>query len=587
MDQLGSLKGPSGLDALRDLKASSKKSLVGKASGKSIGKAPEKPDASFADLIQQNESKITPRKPVEETRSAERTQKAEKPEGKEENKRAEKEAQFDQEIDPGKAEQKGATKKERAMLEFMDSMESELGVPPTKIVEAMALIKPSDLSKPPEETAQQVIENLDLPLEEQGAAMALYMAFLQQSKTPDSRPEQMFIHQSMLAKPQGQIPVSPESQRERLNQSLDVMNRKFFMQDRNLDSKPGALEIPQGMELVEDTAPKAKQPFLTEMEMEALAETQSQMQGDKALKDLGDRTLLKPDMAKMKGLQENSAKTSPEDFFALGALKAQMGESGTPVPEAASAESPMPTAGAADAQNSADSGSQDKSDLFSKSTESKEKLELPSKTGKVKADEFFPHTALGASGKLDAAPSLNALAAKAGPQTQANIDKLTDQAQMIVFKGGGEAVVKLNPDGMGEVRLKVLVQDGKVNLEMATETKEAKKLIESSISELRSSLAGHKLTIDQVKVDVGNQASTDSQSQKNMDTRPDLNQGRQFMSQFRDEMSGRRDSFVEMPGLKGYQAKRTQPDPIGAAPEVSGAGRSMSPGRGQRMNLVA
>lgn len=581
MTQLGSLKGPSSLETLKDLKVSTKKAPA--------GKAPEKPDSSFADLIQQNEAKITPRKPVEDARSADRTEKGEKPNGVEEKKGTDKDAQFDQEVEPGKAE-KGSTKKERAMLEFMDSMESELGIPPTKIVEAMAQLNPSDIRKSPEETAQQVIENLDLPPEEFGTAFALYMAFLQQSKTSDSKPEQMFIQQPMVAAQPGLNALSPELRREKINQSLDVMNQKFFMQNQKLsDQKPGALEIPQGMELVQESAPKAKQPFLTEMEMEALAERQA----ENPIKTPMETPLMAPDMAKIKSAQAKSPKTTPDDFFALGALKAQMGDQGKVPPKA---EMPMmdqasvPNESAVQQLASAmPNEASDQGDSFMNTDgSSQEKTNLPGKSAKVSADDFFPSLGLGTSSKSEAPQSLNAVVAKDGAQTQVNIDKLADQAKMIVFKGGGEAVVKLNPDGMGEVRLKILVQDGKVNLEMATETKEAKKLIESSISELRNSLAGHKLTIDQVKVDVGNQASTDSQGQKNMDAKPDLNQGRQFMSQFRDEMSGRRDSFVEMPGLRGYQSKRSQPDPIAAAPEVSSASRrSSSPGRGQRMNLVA
>lgn len=582
MNQLGSLKGPSGLEALKELKVSSKKAPP--------GRSPEKPDSSFADMIQQNEAKISPRKSVEDNRSTERNQKAERPEGKEDRKGS-KEAQFDQKVDPGKAETKGVTKKERAMLEFMDSMESELGIPPTEIVAAMAQLKPSDIVKAPEETAQQVIKNLDLPPEDQGAAMALYMAFLQQSKAADSKSEQMFIQQPMVAGQPGTIPLTAEQRREKLNQSLDVMNQKFFMQGpksslSTSEGRAGELEIPAGMELV-DSGSKAKQPFLTEMEMEALAETRAQMPDPKA----GD--LLKPDMAKQASLKEGAnAKTAPDDFFALGALSAQMGENR---PIQTKGELPPENQAAIQAENVSSqivqTGEQqtfDQENGFGQATDDfADKAKLTGKSPKVSADDFFPTLGLSAQGKMDGPQSLNAVVAKEGPQAQMNIEKLADQAQMIVFKGGGEAVVKLNPDGMGEVRLKVLVQDGKVNLEMATETKEAKKLIESSISELRNSLAGHKLTIEQVKVDVGNQASTDSQNQKSMDARPDLNQGRQFMSQFRDEMSGRRDSFIEMPGLKGYQPKRSQPDPIGAAPEVSSASRSLSPGRGQRMNLVA
>lgn len=598
MNQLGSLNGPSPLNALKDLKAKSKKAPERSAPG-----GPDKPDSTFADLVQQNEPKVAPRKSVadkatDRTEKAEKSERTEKPDRKEENKKASKDAQPDQNIDPAKAEKGSATKKERAMLEFMDSMESELGIPPTEIVAAMALLKPSDYVKPPEETAQQVIENLDLPADEQDKALALYMAFLQQSKTSEMKPDQMFNPQALVAQQmptQGRDLLTPDQRREKLSQSLDAMNSKFFRtsplskgEDASSalgqsSEREGKIALPAGMEALEPI-PKAKQPFLTELEMEALSEKLPTAPTETP-------ALMKPDLGKMKAKSE---KSTPDDFFALGALKAQMGEGlkaqgkSSLEPEVATKPGEaLPEMKIEAGQSQADSGS---SELFSQTSQQpKEKGEMTGR--KVSADDFFPQLGLGGALKSESPASLNALVSKealAGPNQQLNVDKLANQAQIITFKGGGEAIVKLTPEGLGEVRMKVLVMDGKVSLEMATETKEAKKLIESSLGDLRASLAGHKLSIDQVKVDVGNQASTDSQSQKQMDTKPDLNQGKQFMSQFRDEMSGRRDQFVEMPGIRSYQAKRQGPDPIGAAPEVSAANRrSLSPGRGQRMNLVA
>lgn len=611
MTQLGSMNGTSSLKDLTDLKAKSSKPLQ--------ARSPEKPDSSFADLIQRQDTKITPRKPVDEVKSAERPEKAEKRDGTEEKSKASKDAQIDQNNDPGKAD-KGEKKnvREKAMLEFMDSMESELGIPPTDIVAAMAELKPSDLTKSPEETAQQVIQNLDLPPEEQGKALALYMAFLQQSKAADLKPDQMFIQKNgddLASQIQGMDKLSAEQRKDKMSQSLDSMNNKFFLQDaagsqRTLearqaeaqklqalrdklgmdspDAKPGALEIPLGMELQKPETldiPKAKQPFLTELEMEALAEKPA-MTPDQA-------NVMKAALEKLKGKAE---KANPDDFFAIGALKAQMQEGLPQNVRSAKDQNAQPVStemGPVQVQaNNTQGDSQNLSDMFAKSESGNDQAVSAKSTktaGKVTADDFFSHLGMGSASKSESPQTLNAVVAKnEGPST-ANLEKIADQAKLISFKGGGEAVVKLNEEGLGEIQLKVHVKDGKVNLEMATETKEAKKLLESSMSELRSSLAGHKLSIDQVKVDVGNQTSSDSQKQQqSMDARPDLNQGKQFMSQFRDEMSGRRDQFFEMPGIRSYQTKRQTPDPIGAAPEVGAASRkSLSPGRGQRMNLVA
>ena len=58
-----------------------------------------------------------------------------------------------------------------------------------KIAEALANLKPTDLLKPPEETASQVIKNLGLAPEDQSRAMSLYVGFLQQwnqAQSPES-----------------------------------------------------------------------------------------------------------------------------------------------------------------------------------------------------------------------------------------------------------------------------------------------------------------------------------------------------------------------------------------------------------------
>lgn len=585
MSQLGSMNGPSNLETLVDVRTKQRSPVN--------GRKPEKPDSTFADLVNRPEVKAPNSKEVPDRagRGAEKSEKTERAdkaievnsEAETNEKTGSKEAQSVQKSDPGQAVTRpSGTKREKAMLEFMDSMESELGIPPHEIVAAMAQMKPSDFAKPPEETAEQVIENLDLTPEGAQRALALYTAFLHQSKTASStdKPivESMFnipnrptmgksdlVSKDVLSGAQKTL-----ESKQQLNQSLDVMNKKFFMQDREL----GAQEAP------------AKMPFLTEMEMEALEETRNSSAAPPLpAVDLKAQTKL--------AKNEGQAALSPEAFFQLGFLKAQMGEgakagqgktelSQTAQPEVTQMIQPDQMMMAAEKSTDTGSGSAAK-EFFSESNFTKSEPSLKGESDPAPLKDFS--ATLGLTQAVDARSEMKA--GVMGPDRQANVDKLADQAQMIVYKGGGEAIVKLNPEGLGEVRMKVMVQDGKVSLEMATETKEAKKLIESSLGDLKNSLASHKLSIDQVRVDVGNQTQSDSQSQKNMDARSDLNQGRQFMGQFREEMSGRRDSFIEMPGIKAYQARRKGPDPLTAAPDVATKSRSTGPGRGERMNLIA
>lgn len=81
---------------------------------------------------------------------------------------------------------------------------------------------------------------------------------------------------------------------------------------------------------------------------------------------------------------------------------------------------------------------------------------------------------------------------------EANLKEILNQAQYLVTKGGGEVSVKMTPEGMGEVQLKIMMENGKMNLEMNTHDKNVQKLIQDSLSDLKSSLAAHQISVDHV-----------------------------------------------------------------------------------------
>jgi flagellar hook-length control protein FliK len=142
----------------------------------------------------------------------------------------------------------------------------------------------------------------------------------------------------------------------------------------------------------------------------------------------------------------------------------------------------------------------------------------------------------------------------ANPEVKAqNMQKITEQAQVLIQKGGGEMKVQLSPEGMGDVLLKVKVQDGQVGIQMTTDNHHAKKLIESSISDLKVTLADHKLNLETIKVDVADKMQ--DQFNQNSDFRRE--DAREFLSQFRQNNDGFRQSMFSSPGNRSYQ-KTTQ-----------------------------
>ena len=509
-----------------------------------------------------------------------------------------------------RTESKGATKKkapgvrENAMLEFMDSMESEFGIPPQKIVEAMANLPKDQQLQSPEETAAQVIDALELPPEAAERAYSLYAGMLNQlAQPPQTLPEAK--PELLVAVPSSQMQQNALAAKERkamLSDSLDRMNDKFFMQDRanmamNRMTGPDSMNTKmEASQLVDKLSFEKAQGY------PVLQPDPKQMANPKEGLNLQDPNL---GQAQPQGFQDDAMKTLMAKLSAVGASAAALGKA------AAKAEGQAPSV---DAQNAGGAGAsgglglagltgsaaaaissgRGESSNFGSQSEDDDSKGDSSRTdgleglgrgqeGLKVGDKLGFQEALQAS-SIGTAKGTDHEAAKA------NIDKLMSQAQIIAQKGGGEAKIRMTPEGLGEVELRVIVKDGKVNVELATETKEAKKMIESSLSDLKLGLAGHKLSLESVKVDTSMQSSADqlNQQQKNPDARPDQgrDQARQFFQQFRDDNLSRREPFFEMPGSRAYRSPSRATDPIGPASSEAKVQRKVE-GRGERMNLVA
>ncbi len=159
-------------------------------------------------------------------------------------------------------------------------------------------------------------------------------------------------------------------------------------------------------------------------------------------------------------------------------------------------------------------GSDQQSSGDAKSTKeellSKETLKMETHhTGQTEFSSHLAHRGIGETQSTDKAQAL--------PQSgdlEPSVNELMNQANYLVTKGGGEVTLKMNSvDGMGEVHLKVMMDNGKMNIELNTEDKSVKKLIEDSLSDLRSSLAARQISLEHVKINSVNATSTENNSQ--------------------------------------------------------------------------
>lgn len=547
------------------------------------------------------------------------------------------------------APKKPQTAREKAIRKFMDSFESEFGIPSTRIVEAMAHLEPEEVAKSPEETAGAVIAELDLDDDSKTKAAAMYAGLLVElQKADQSRPALAPITtESMMEHPrlQGmQERLSLEStRRQALNKSLDQLNSKFWMKDASMAKNPleaGSLQNAAPMQLMEranvledgfddelaaasglelDAADTLETPRLEDgqtilrqeprresepgrrdqviamappaMQQQGKQETVSSAAKGKTLSTKEIESLLAqeaktaPSADALRKAALARETSLPADQMSLKNVDALKGFDAAPKMELPSANAFALQTGFSAGKNSSDDASGDESSGRQEGDSSSKSAQGLNGPGHAQPKADFRMDKLAPAAPL--APGQQTPAEK-----DANVRQLMNQAQYLIKKGGGEMKVRMTPEGLGQVQLKVLVQDGKVNVQMAAESNEAKKTIESGLSDLKSSLAAHKLGVDHIKVDVVTSVNTDTGARNQTDLGSNTQnegQARQFWNNFQENFGNRqaRDGMFDIPGFKNYRQSR-QPDvnaPLDAASRVAKAERA--DGRGSSIDMVA
>ncbi|WP_413289000.1 flagellar hook-length control protein FliK [Bdellovibrio sp. HCB337] len=532
---------------------------------------------------------------------------------------------------------KGSSQRENAILNFMDSFESEFGVPPTRIVEAMANLKPTDQVDAPEATADQVIGQLGLDDQQEDQAKEMYMGLLAQlaqiDKTPQPQqkpmvqPEAMYAGSAMTGAVAQERFTSAQEKRQVLNSSLDSMNQKFWMKGGGTAPQATGTELadklaqmnmqekmmqPQGLQIDESLlntrmADLQQQAPVADLQnplqgRELAAESEGTQSPEAALAALVAAARAAKNKAEMKGLGAQEEMSS--EFGDATSLETQ-----APTPEAMQGKA-LPKGEAAAVmmtqtpQKGFEFGQQQQQEGFNQSAQSSAKGEIQAKTKDGEKLDF--KKSLGMEGlSTHQLPSLKQEAALGGAaaaaatqapvtankaENEANVRQIMNQAQYLIKKGGGEMKVEMTPEGLGKIHMKVLVQDGKVNVQMAADTQEAKKTLESSLSDLKNSLAAHKLSMDHVKIDVvaGTNADNSTQNQMNQNNPGSREQTQKFWNNFNENFGShrqQRDGFADVPNLRGYARPRTdQPlEPIRSA----SVNKYAAAGKGKGLDLVA
>lgn len=150
---------------------------------------------------------------------------------------------------------------------------------------------------------------------------------------------------------------------------------------------------------------------------------------------------------------------------------------------------------------------------------------------------------------------------------------------------GGEVRIRLKPENLGELHLRVATQGNSVGLQIQASDDRAKQIIEDSMSFLKESLAAQNLTLGRVDVNVGQAGSSSNSGQFN-DSQRDQAAFQQQQGWGQGSQSGSQNSSGQSNG--GWEAQNAGGNvhKLSTAQAASSSARSASAGTG-RLNVFA
>ncbi|MDZ4677633.1 MAG: flagellar hook-length control protein FliK [Oligoflexia bacterium] len=428
---------------------------------------------------------------------------------------------------------------QKPIIQFMASLENEVGVSPDRLVKAFEQLPQGAMQKPPEQTMVQVIQNLNLQSEDQQKAVNLYSKMLAQMESVDQNEQlkaapllagglttQKIAQQADLNAVQAPIALK-ESVANRYAQNIDQTKATETQNSvakpegdsaQVADRKTSDATLPLGT-----TAGKFADGKNQEFANQGQNQSGNQPQGQP------NQTLVKQNIAKFD-------KASIKDEVKFDSQKENLA-SGVDV-----------------------------------------------KSNVVNMHEVNHHGAKQEVNNLQNLTAVNTVAAsqvEGAPTTQdakhEAIKSIISNAQMLAQKGGGEMSMILNPENLGEIQLRVAMDGQRVDVQMMTEKNEVKKLLEQNIGELRQGLAQHNLSMEKIDVSV-NDKNTGNHNQN----RPDFSAARDFANQFSQQNQNRRDNMLDLGQLRPQVKSLARPAMVSTAGARASTAKGMS-----RLDVVA
>lgn len=474
-----------------------------------------------------------------------------------------------------------------AIQSFMKKMKDQFGVSPIELTKAFSKLSNEELALPADQTVEKVVGQLDLSNSQKIEATNFFRKMIQDSSAENMASYLKGSNRQLSL----EVMTKGESAKQENNKNLKTLNNSFFMKDSvKPEAQAKSAELLQNENVIKFTNPVSQ------------TKTSSNQKANSGL-DVMSSSVFNPESAegmvssqgleqKMMGMQSQklSAQQAPvqAERYALNDLNAQLSQKMLTDQVAPTSLNPVAEGAGQSIENL---NMNEMSQGLNLTGDSKE-INLKSgaqfsdsmdSEGEAAAEEFIAPQ--DKSVTKDMAKGIKSEEFTIGKtemtekEEAENITNLNREAKILAKKGGGEMKVRLTPDGMGEIDLKVKVTEGKVNVEMLTENNHAKKLIEKGLGDLKAVLNSHKLDVQAIKVDVSNDLTEHFKDQQQEQER---NFAQQFLQDFRRNNQNFRNSY----GLGSDRHKNSQIEDQAANGAIKPSERR-SINSDKRLDLVA
>ena len=440
------------------------------------------------------------------------------------------------------SESKSLTKQE-AMWAFLDRMNQELGVQPDEVMNAFAKLDVDNLVAPPEESADEFVQNLDIDPAKQEQALGLYSQLLTWTSAA-SLSEQL--------QQQGQnadlnVINSQEYQQKQRLAGLNDLSDKFFMngnhsRDNILQSRDNMNGFAQqggmglkGSDLADRMFNQQSASQQVTSQQAAVGSTDELVRQLQAESD----SFSKADMTQLELQQKlNALKTysqpNPLNQQPVAVLQQNLNMMNMNSMEALETAEmdfePTQAIKANDTTAFADASGEGEAQM---------NMEGEGEAFATQNSSLNKTTATTGADFMVKAPQ------PTETEMSENIRDIINKAQVMVKDGGGEMKISLRPEGMGNVNLKVNVTGGNVNVEMITASDETRKALEKGLGDLKDNLSLQKLNVDQIKVESMQDTADKLMEQKQEQAERHFQE--RFLQEFTGQNSSRRSGAFGLP----------------------------------------